>query len=123
MLTPGIWTIRKNQFHFMPTPAAGQKAIFPYISKNIFLSQNEAPKDTITSDSDSFVLDERLLTLSLIWKYKAMKGLDYQQEVDDYNIALSQEMTRNKGARTIRKGCRFRTIGAYPAWPWPLGGV
>src|SRR5690606_7092858 len=85
-LPPGIWTIRKNEFHFMPAPAAGQKAIFPYVRNTIFTSQNGNLKRTITSDGDSFVLDERLLTLSLLWKYKAMKGLDYQQEVDDYNI-------------------------------------
>ena len=123
LISPGIWTIRKNKFHFLPVPEIGQRAIFPYISRNIFTSQNGSPKDVITSDNDSFVLDERLLTLALIWKHKAMKGLDYQQEVDDYNIALSQEMTRNKGARAIRKNYRGYPMNAYPAWPWPLGGV
>ncbi|HRQ33960.1 MAG TPA: hypothetical protein PLM89_12740, partial [Anaerolineales bacterium] len=45
MLTPGAWTIRKNQFHFLPTPASGQEAVFPYISKNIFTDTDGAPKN------------------------------------------------------------------------------
>lgn len=123
LISPGIWTIRKNEFHFMPAPAAGQKAIFPYVRNTIFTSQNGNLKSTITSDSDSFVLDERLLTLALLWKYKAMKGLDYQQEVDDYNIALSQAMARNKGGRVIRSRRHGGSLDVRAAWPWPLGGV
>src|SRR5690554_6151028 len=123
LISPGIWTIRKNAFHFMPAPAAGQKAIFPYVRNTIFTSQNFNLKSRITSDGDSFVLDERLLTFALVWKYKAMKGLDYQQEVDDYNIALSQEMTRNKGARVTRSRRHGGSLDIRAAWPWPLGGV
>jgi len=121
MISPGIWTMRQNQFHFLPKPASGRQAIFPYVSKNIFRDTNGAPKAVITSDTDEFVLDERLLTLALIWKWLALKRMDYQQEVDDYNIAMSEAATRDKGARVIRKGTPRRAMNIGLAWPWELG--
>lgn len=120
LINPGVWTIRENQFHFLPAPAASGQAVFPYITRNIFRDINGTPKTTITADTDEFRLDERLLTLALLWKYKAMKGLDYQQEMDDYNVALSQRIAKDRGARTISSR-RYRPLNTRPAWPWPLG--
>lgn len=121
LLNPGIWTIRKNQFHFLPKPASGQKAIFPYITKNIFVDANGARKSEITNDNDSFVLDERVLKLAIIWKWLSLKRMDYQQEHADFQYALSQEAARDKGARVIRKRSRSIDLDTRIAWPWPLG--
>ncbi|MGN6768273.1 MAG: phage adaptor protein [Rhizobiaceae bacterium] len=120
-IQPGVWTMYGGQFHFMPTPEAGRKAQFAYVKNTIFLSQAMQPKAAITSDNDSFVLGDRLLTLALIWKWLSLKRMDYQQEMDDYNLAISQEETRDKGARVIRKGSRHRPFNASIAWPWSLG--
>ena len=121
LISPGIWTIRKNQFQFMPTPGASQKAIFPYVSKNVWVATNGSPKAELTADTDVFALDERLLTLSLLWRWLALKRMDYQQEFADFELALSQEQTRDKGARTIRSGRSLRHFNIGPAYPWPLG--
>lgn len=121
LISPGIWTIRKNQFHFLPTPGAGQQAIFPYVSKNVWADTNGNPKAELTADTDVFALDERLLTLSLLWRWLALKRMDYQQEFADFELALSQEQTRDKGARTIRSRRLGRSLDLRPAYPWPLG--
>lgn len=121
LLSPGSWTIRKNQFHFLPMPAAGQQAVFPYITDAIFASANGSPKARITQDSDVFLLDERLLTLAIIWRWLSLKRMDYQQEIEDYNIALSQAMTRDKGARVIRSRRPASRLNTRVAYPWPLG--
>lgn len=121
MIYPGIWTIRDDQFHFMPRPAAGKQAIFPYVSSSIFADSGGNAKNDITADSDVFLLDERLLTLSLIWRWLSMKRMDYQQEFDDFEVALSQEMARDKGGRVIRRPDRVRTFSTHLAWPWELG--
>lgn len=122
-LSPGAWMIRKNHFHFSPTPSAGAKATFPYISKNIFAGANGTPQATIIRDNDSFVLDERLLTLSLIWRWKQMKQMDYAEDMRAYELALSQEAARDKGSNIIRHGAANRFPGAVHAWPWSLGGL
>lgn len=122
-LTPGGWMILDGQFQFRPPLGEGREASFFYVSSNIFRSANGAPKANITRDDDQFRLDERLLTLSLLWRWKQLKQLDYAEELRLYEDALSQEMARDKGARAIR-----RRAGGVPAnvsygWPWPLGGA
>lgn len=120
--SPGVWNIRKNKFNFLPVPSAGQKAIFPYISKNVFSDATGAPKAILTADSDEFFLGDRILTLALIWKWLALKRMDCQQEIDDYNLALSQASTRDRGARVIRKGGgNLSALNAQYAYPWELG--
>jgi hypothetical protein len=123
MIAPGIWTIYQDQFHFLPLPASGQKAVFPYVTKNIFKSSQGHAKAAITSDSDEFLLGDRILTLALVWKWLSLKRMDYQQEVDDYNIAVSEMAARDRGARVIRSGRPAPRLNLRTAWPWPLGGV
>jgi len=119
---PGAWMIRKNLFHFAPGPSIGQEAVFPYISKNIFTDANGSPKARITNDTDSFILDERLLKLSIIWRWLALKKMDFTEELRTYENALSQEQVRDGGARVIRRNSRRVPSGVRPGWPWPLGG-
>jgi hypothetical protein len=120
-LAHGAWIIRKNQFFFSPMPEAGKRAIFPYISKNIFLTFDGVGKPEITRDDDSFVLDERLLKLAIIWRWKASKQMDYQEDLRNYEMALSQEMARDKGSQVIRDNGMGQFPNAVKAWPWELG--
>jgi len=120
-ITPGAWMIRKNKFHFSPAPAADQKATFAYIGKNLFLSAGGTPQQDIIRDDDIFVLSERLLTLSLIWRWKQMKQMSYSEDYDLYFNALSQEAARDGGSRVITGRSRNSFPGAVNAWPWPLG--
>lgn len=122
IITPGVWTIRKNQFHFLPTPGPSTRATFVYISNYIFTGQNGSPKKEITRDDDQFVLDDRLLTLALIWRWKELKEMDYGEDMRNYDIALSQAMARDKGSRVIRRNqSPIDRLNPVPAWPWGLG--
>lgn len=120
-LTPGAWIILKNQFNFSPTPANGSQAMFPYISKNFALSSTGTPQSSFAADTDTFVLDERLLTLGLIWRWRAQKRLEYAEDMQTYEIALSQAQARDKGAVVIRSNGRRRVGNLGVAWPWTLG--
>jgi hypothetical protein len=63
-LTPGGWIILGGEFKFWPS--VNGTATFPYISKYIVLDGDGVTlKETFTSDDDTFVLSERLLTLGL----------------------------------------------------------
>jgi len=121
-ITPGAWMIRGNKFQFYPAPASGAVATFPYVSRYWATSAGGAGKGVFDRDDDLFVLDDRLLTLALIWRWKSMKGMDYQEDIKNSDIALSQAMTRDRGARTIRKGYgRLSSLNTRLAWPWSLG--
>lgn len=122
-LTPGAWMIQGSQFNFFPAPASGAQAIFPYVSKQWAKSATGTAKGQFDRDDDIFILDDRLLTLALIWRWKSMKGMDYAEDIKNSDIALSQSMARDKGSRTIRKGGHGAIAqNTRLAWPWPLGG-
>lgn len=117
---PGWWIILEDQFNFLPIPTAGADAKYPYISKNFAKDENGVPKPAFTNDLDTFVLDERLLTLGLIWRWRAQKRLEYAEDLQTYEIALSQSQARDGGARALRSR-PTRMLNASWAYPWPLG--
>lgn len=122
-LSPGWWIILNNEFQIFPAVAVGETARFYYISNAIFRALNGAAQTDIVRDDDSFILNERLLTLALIWRWKQMKSMDYQEDMRLYEDAFSQEMARDKGSRVIRDNGMGHFPGAVKAWPWSLGGV
>jgi len=120
-LEPGWWMLLGGMFQTLPMLTSGDTANFYYISNKIFLADNGTSKSEITQDSDKFRLDERLLTLALIWRWKALKGLDYAEDMRNYDIALDQAQARDKGSRVMRRNGSTSFRGTVPAWPWELG--
>lgn len=121
-LDPGGWIILENTIKFWP--ATPGQTNFPYISNLIVLDQDGATrKTTFTNDNDTFMLNERLLTLGLIWRYRAQKGLEYAEDMQTYSNELDQASNNDKGARVLRPdwpsrripGARFAYTGrAFP---------
>lgn len=120
-ITPGAWIIIGNQFNFLPAPGPDQKAEYPYITKNVVVSNGGVPKETFTTDTDRFVLDERVLTLGTIWRWKEQKGLEYGEDQQNYEIALSQRQAKDAGGRVIRNAPRLPRGLFSRAYPWSLG--
>lgn len=120
-IPPGYWIILGGAFNVLPTIGTGDNATFYYQSNLIVQPATGAAKTQFTADNDSFILSERLLKLALIWRWKALKRMDYQEDMRNYEIALSQEQARDQGARKYRSG--LRPQGNFSlAYPWPLGG-
>lgn len=120
-ITPGWWIMLGGQMQFSPAPPADSPARFAYISKNIGTTAMSDPITAFSRDDDNFALEGRLLTLGLIWRWKAQKGMEYAEDMASYEKALSENASRDKGSQAIRKGSPYTMSGARPAWPWPLG--
>ena len=45
--------------------------------------------DAFLNDADRFRLDERLLKLGMIWKWKAQKGSPYAEDLSNYGDAVA----------------------------------
>lgn len=118
LVQPGGWIIIGGEFQFYPAPT--DQAAFPYVSNQWARSESGQPKGQFTADDDEFVLDGRLLTLGLIWRWKAQKGLDYSEDMATFELALQKEQARDKGARVIRE-TRARRTDVGIAYPWALG--
>lgn len=114
---------RSNTILFSPTPSAGNNIYFEYISKNIVTDVSAVPKQYFTADTDTFNLDEKLLELGLVWRFKAAKGLDYSQEFQTYENNVTSQTGQEQPAAVISLDGRSpRYMLGMPTIPegsWP----
>lgn len=110
----GGWIILGGQLQFYPAPSSG--ASYPYISSWYARTSDGVAKAQFDADADTFILPERLLTLGLIWRWKAQKGLEYAEDLNTYEVAMAQESTRDRGFQVLRAPVnRFDGPMAYSA--------
>lgn len=118
---PGYWILLDGQVQFRPALSAGTTAQFFYISKNAVLdSDGTTRKPSFTKDADTYLLDERVLTLGIVYKWRAQKRMEYAQDFANYEEALMQSSGNDKGARITTPARRY-SIDAAAAYPRPLG--
>lgn len=103
-IVDGEWIILSGSLNIEPAMASDDSAKYYYVSKLIVTANNQSTKTSFTADDDTFRLPERLLTLALIWRWRHRKGLDYAEDMQNYEIALAQEIARDKGSRILRLG-------------------
>jgi hypothetical protein len=92
------YTIRANQILFLPVPAAGDAIYFEWMQKEWATDSTGAtPKQSMTADTDIALLDERILTLECIWRWKSAKGLAYADDFKKADDAIQDAMARDGG--------------------------
>jgi len=92
---------RNNKILFSPTPSAGNEVYFEYITINSVTAQDGTEKQYFTADSDTFQLDEKIIELALVWRYKSSKGLDYAQELSAYETNVTNQIAQEQPAASI----------------------
>lgn len=113
--TPGWWLINNGKLNIYPAPPSGSSVEFYYISNGVVTPSSGSAKAAFTADDDTFVLDERLLTLDCIWRWKAQKGLEYAEHMQNAEIARSKAISDDKGPRILVQGRRRLSLPvAYP---------
>ena len=118
----GQWTIYGNQVHIMPALAAADTAKYYYITNAMVMPAAGPNKQYFTLDTDTFLLDERVLRLGIIWQWKSNKGLPYAEDLATYEIALQEAVARDKGSKAITVGFqRSRMAASEYAFPGVLG--
>lgn len=91
----GPWNqfrIRGGNVLFIPAPAASQTIAFEWQSK--FWANSAA---TWILDADTSLLDEEVMTMGIIWRWKAAKGLEYAEDMNKYERLVSDLMARDGG--------------------------
>lgn len=112
----GVWTIFGGDCVYKPALAADETVKFWYVSNRVVANDAEGTKDRFTADDDTFLLDDRVLELVLVWLFRTQKGLDYAEDMASAEIALARMIERDKGARVLTQASR-RTINASTAYP------
>lgn len=115
------WIVYGDQIHVRPALASGETAKYFYQSNLIVAPESGSNKTTFTADDDTFRLDERLLKLCAIWRWKSAKGQPYAEEMEDYEDLKGKLIVRDRGSRMVKVG-RLRTPGNIGiAYPQALG--
>lgn len=133
MFVQGPW----NQFRiigdglfFLPAPAAGQTCVFEYQSLNwnggnpSERGGSLAPQyfaETWIQDADVGILDEKIMALGVIWRWKAAKGLPYAEDFAKYEKRVNDEISRDSSKAVLNMGDKYDTIlpGVWvPAGSW-----
>jgi hypothetical protein len=120
----GEWTLIGGNMEIYPTLMGPVDAVlaetvtFVYLDKNC-ISSGGGFTDTFANDFDTFVLDERLLKLGMIWQWKAYKGTNYQEDMGTYGDALVLAMGNDSPAPImVGRGTRYAGTEAVPSWPY-----
>jgi len=111
------WTIYGGLMHIKPALALAVTVKFFYQSNLIVAPASGTNKTDFTLDTDSFRLDEQLLKLGIIWRWKEAKGQAYAEWLDDFEELKERLVARDKGSRVLRIGRPRMPSGVQQAYP------
>ena len=117
----GLWLPFGGQINIKPAPDATETIRGYYQTKNrISFSVGGATtyKSAFTTDADVFRLNERLLKLGLIWRFRHLKGLPYEEDMMVFERALAKEIVQDKPDTVLTVGGAQPTNGYRTAYPF-----
>ena len=116
------WIIYGNQIHIKPALASGVTVKYFYQSHHWAQTSALVNVDEFSADTDTFRLNNRLLKLALVYKWREMKGLPYAENMADYQDLLAKLINRDKGSRIFRIGKAVMPRDAVFAYPQNISG-
>nr|CRH05495.1 conserved protein of unknown function [Candidatus Magnetococcus massalia] len=93
--------LRGGDLLIHPTPAAVEQIHFEYQSANWCQSSLGNGQSSWQADDDTGLLDESLMLLGIIWRFKQAKGFAFQMELMEYEKRVSAAMGRSGGAAVL----------------------
>lgn len=121
-IEPGIlisslaWRLRGVRLHLLPVPPAGETIAFEFVSKRL-VQAGGFKRWVFEADDDECLLDENLITLGTVWRFKAAKGLDYAEDLDNYERAKARAIGQTGGAPVLRTDCQALVGPSDPQVP------
>lgn len=96
------FVIRGSVLYVLPALAGGESLAFEYISNNFArAASGGAAQSSFLADGDTTVLDEALIVLGTIWRYKADEGLPFAADKQKYDLRLELLLGNNEPTSNI----------------------
>lgn len=117
----GEWTTFGGQIHIWPAMGVGVTSYHAYLDKNCISLNSGGVGERFMDDNDTFLLNERLLKLGMIFQWKAQKGSAYQEDLATYQDALGYLQNADRPSPIIigRKPLSVAARYSYPFYPIP----
>lgn len=97
-LATDSFRVRANQFLMSPAPTAGDTVAYEYVS-NLAVAIEATPtvgvKVAFTLDTDVPLLDEEVLTVDIIWRYRKSAGLGYAEDFRDAQLLIADRIAKD----------------------------
>lgn len=97
-------TSATRKFQVDPTPTSddeGETLAFEYVSAYWCASSGGTAQAAWAADDDTSLLDDDLMRLGLIVRFKRSIGLDFASEADEYAQILMRAKSQDRPARTL----------------------
>ncbi len=110
-----------SSIYFYPIPTAGENCYFEYISNFWVADTNGNGSAVFENDTDVTVLDDQLVILGMVWRWKAAKGLAYAEDFRKYEARLLDVQNRDGGKPTLTMtGAKYdiNPVVIVPAGSW-----
>jgi hypothetical protein len=98
------YRIQGTHLYAYPAPPAGNSWKFEYQSLLWCQSSGGTGQDAWAADTDTGRLDENLMKLGVVWRYKKKNGFDYSEDYRVYEQKLANATARVGGKRTLSMG-------------------
>ena len=103
----GPWNsyrIRGDAIYFYPAPPAGQQIDFEYYSKNWVYPVTGITSPIWTADSDQPLVNDQLMILGLVWRWREAKGLDFSGDFQKYEKRKADAFARDASRPVLNMG-------------------
>lgn len=100
------FTYRGSDILIAPTATAGQTMAFEYYSRKWCESSGGTDQAAWAADSDTGILDENLMALGIVWRFKKASGLAWQEDYAVYDAEVRMMLAQSQPAGIIRMSRR-----------------
>jgi hypothetical protein len=114
--------IRGGDLLIYPALASGEELAFEYMSRAFCKSNTGTPQREWEADTDTGTLDEDIMKLGVVWRYRKLQGFAYQDDLALYERRVSAAIQRDKSMPNIHLG-GTRTMRGRPTMNIPETGV
>lgn len=91
-----------REFFTDPVPSGGDTLVYEYLSNQwVSNAAGDTFKTTFTADDDVSLLDEDLVEMGLVWRYKQAKGLAFAAELAEYELERDRRIGNDPGATKV----------------------
>lgn len=115
------YRLKAGGLYAYPAPPAGNDWHFEYQTVNFCQSASDVAQSAWVADTDTGILDENLMQLGVIWRFKKKNGLDYSEEFRSYEQKIANETARVGGKPVLNMAGGGYNTGVYvPEGSWSV---
>lgn len=108
--TNSWFMVRRNKFTIYPTPTDVRTAAFDYYSKNwVTVAADQSTQAYWTNDNDTGLLDEKIMTAGIKWRFLQAKGMPFETEYKRWEAIVEAAQADNggRGVINMNEGARI----------------